>query len=113
MTTRQLAYVEDIDRYARLGAWVSADGSIDYLAKLSSLTVPVLQVVSDGDRIECVPDCGARFVARCGGRHDVVRVTQRDDGGPPPDHMGLVTSGGITSVWDRVEYWMRGRKMGR
>lgn len=101
------AYFEDFERFARTGRWASADGARDYLAGLARVRAPVLQVVSDGDRIECVPACGVRFVARCGGDHDVVRVTRGDDGGPPPDHMGMVTSGRVRSVWDRVEAWMR------
>ena len=84
------AYFEDFERYARTGRWTSAAAS-DYLASLANVRVPVLQVVSEGDRIECVPESGARFVARCGGRHEVVRVARADDGGPPPDHMGMVT----------------------
>lgn len=101
------AYFEDFERFARTGAWTSADGRVDYLAGLGAVRVPVLQLVSDGDRLACVPECGERFVARCNGGHEVVRVPRADDGGPPPDHMGLVTSGRITSAWDRVEAWMR------
>jgi predicted alpha/beta hydrolase len=101
------AYVEDFERFARTGRWASADGSADYLAALGDVRAPVLQLVSDGDRLECVPESGARFVARCGGAHEVIRVAGGDDGGPPPDHMGMVTSGRIGSAWERVEAWMR------
>ncbi|HEY8040925.1 MAG TPA: alpha/beta fold hydrolase [Polyangiaceae bacterium] len=100
------AYFDDFARFARTGAWRSANGD-DYLAALDRVRVPVLQIVSDGDRLACVPESGARFVARCGGRHEVVRVARADDGGPPPDHMGLVTGGRIASVWGRAEAWMR------
>lgn len=99
-------YVEDFERFARTGAWTSADGSVDYLASLAAVRVPVLQIVSDGDRLECVPECGARFASLCGGAHEVVRMTVADDGGPPPDHMGMVTSGRVGSVWERAEAWM-------
>jgi predicted alpha/beta hydrolase len=102
-----LAYFEDFDRFARTGRWTSADGAADYLGGLGTVRVPVLQLVSDGDRFACVPECGVRFAARCGGPHEVVRVRVGDDGGPPPGHMGMVTSGRIGSVWDRVEGWMR------
>lgn len=101
------AYFEDFDRYARTGRWSSRDGE-DYLAALGRVTVPFLQVVSEGDRLECVAESGARFAAKCGGPHEVIRVRQSDDGGPPPDHMRMVTGGRIGSVWDRVEAWMRG-----
>jgi predicted alpha/beta hydrolase len=101
------AHVEDVERFARSGVWASADGSVDYLSSLTRVRVPVFQMVSDGDRIECAPECGARFIAHCSGPHEVVRVAGSDDGGAPPGHMGLVTSGRIRSAWQRAETWMR------
>jgi predicted alpha/beta hydrolase len=100
--------LEDLARFTRTGVWASADGRIDYLESLARVRVPVLQLVSDGDRLGCVPECGARFVARCGGGHQIVRLTRGDDGSPPPDHMGLVTSPRSRSAWVRTEEWMRG-----
>jgi predicted alpha/beta hydrolase len=99
--------IEDIVRFVRSGAWTSADGKIDYWSSLASVRVPVLQVVSEGDRFECPPESGIRFVAGVGGRRDIVRVAQADDGGPAPNHMGLVISGRIPSIWERIEQWMR------
>jgi predicted alpha/beta hydrolase len=101
------ACVSDLERFARTGAWKSADGRIDYLASLPRVRIPVLQLVSDGDRLECTPECGARFVAHCGGRHEVVRIARSADGGPPPTHMELVTSSKTRSSWERAEGWMR------
>lgn len=99
-------WLEDFARFARTGAWTSADGRTDYLASLASVRVPLLQLVSDGDRLECAPECGALFAARCGGGHELLRIAHADDGGRPPDHMGIVTSGRVRSVWERVEGWM-------
>jgi predicted alpha/beta hydrolase len=104
-TTR--ACCEDFDRFARSGRWTSRDGRVDYLAALSDVRVPALVVVSDKDRFECAPECGKRFVACCGGPCDFVWVRRGDDGGPAPSHMGLVTSGRVPSVWERIERWMR------
>ncbi len=101
------AYCEDIARFSRTGAWTSADGRLDYLACLGAVRVPVLQVVSHGDPIYCAPACGARFVARCGGRWDLVEITRGDGDVAPPDHMGLVTSPASRDAWGRVEAWMR------
>ena len=101
------AYFHDLGRFARTGRWTSADGAIDYLASLASVQVPVLQVVSEGDRMACRPEGGARFLRRCGGPQELMRVERADDGGPAPGHMGIVTSGRIDGVWDRVEAWMR------
>jgi predicted alpha/beta hydrolase len=102
-----LPFVQDVGRFTRDSAWTSADGTLDYLAGLGRVRVPVLQVTSDGDRLECAPECGARFVGRCAGPREWFRVTQADDGGPAPSHMGLVTSGRVKSVWQRAESWMR------
>jgi hypothetical protein len=101
------ACIEDIERFARTGMWQSADGGVDYLSSLARVRVPILQMVSDGDRIECSPECGERFVAHCGGRREILRIARSDDGSPPPDHMGLVTSGRTQSSWERAEKWMR------
>ncbi len=101
------ACIDDLERFARTGRWQSSAGDVDYLASLDRVRVPLLQIVSDGDRIECPPDCGARFVAHCGGRPETMRIALGDDGGPPPDHMGIVTSGRARGVWERAEAWTR------
>lgn len=102
-----VACVEDLDRFARTGRWTSLDGRADYLASLARVKVPVLQLASDGDRIECPPECAVRFVARCGGPHEVVRLGGSGFGQSPPDHMGIVTSSRARGAWDPVEAWMR------
>ncbi len=104
-----LPWIEDFQRYITTGRWTSADGRVDYRAALGQVRIPVLQVVSDGDRLECPPAFGARFVAACGGPTEVLRVTERDGGGRPPGHMALVTSGRLASVRGRIEAWMRGQ----
>jgi len=102
-----LACCEDFERVARTGRWTSGDGRTDYLAALGSVRIPALQVVSERDLFECVPECGERFLACCAGPTEVLRVARGDDGGPPPGHMGLITSRRMRGVWDRVEAWMR------
>ena len=100
-------WIRDFQRYARTDRWTSADGRVDYLEALGRVRIPVLQVVSEGDWLECTPACGQRFVAACGGPTEVIRVSRRDDGGKPPGHMALVTSGRLGSVRGRIEGWMR------
>jgi len=100
--------MEDFGRFARTGAWTSADGRADYLASLGRVRVPVLGVVSEGDRLECAPPCAERLLGRTGGPHRLVRIARRDDGSAPPGHMGVVTSGRVRSAWGEVEAWMRG-----
>jgi predicted alpha/beta hydrolase len=101
------ASCEDYDRFARTGKWTSRDGRVDYLGALSAVRIPLLEVVSEGDRFECVPVCGERFARSFGGPSDVVRVTQADDGGPAPSHMGLMTSRRSRGSWQGIEAWMR------
>jgi predicted alpha/beta hydrolase len=101
-----LACCEDFERVARTGRWTTHDGRTDYLAALANVTVPALQIVSERDRLECVPTCGAAFVGCCGGPSEVVRVARGDDGGDAPSHMGLVTSRRVRSVWEGIEAWM-------
>jgi predicted alpha/beta hydrolase len=86
------AYMLDLLRGVFEGKWRSADGRDDYLAALGRVTIPVCSVASDGDRINCRPVCAERLVRRCGGPVEVLRVTRSDDGGPPPDHMQIVTT---------------------
>lgn len=87
-----VAYVSDLVRMVRERAWRSADGLDDYLASLANVHIPVASVASEGDRINCHPDCAEAFVRRCGGPVRSVRVTRSDDGGPPPGHMEIVTT---------------------
>lgn len=105
--------LEDLERYARSGKWTSSDGGIDYLAALASVQIPVLHVTSEGDRFECVPECGERFAARCGRQTQTLRIGRADVDDLPPSHMGLVTSSSARGAWDQVEAWMRGCAVAR
>jgi predicted alpha/beta hydrolase len=99
-------FFEDFERFSRTG-WRSRDGQEDYRGSLANVRCDVLQLVSDGDRLVCAPECGRRFIQLCGGKAGVEHVSTDDDGGPAPTHMGIVTSGKIASAWARVERWMR------
>jgi predicted alpha/beta hydrolase len=107
-----LRFFEDFERFARTG-WVSRDGREDYTAALRKVTCPVLQLISDGDRLTCSPECGEGFLALCGGERSLERISRTDDGGPAPSHMGMVTSGKVNRAWERVEAWMRGLRAPR
>jgi predicted alpha/beta hydrolase len=102
-----LGCIEDIGRFAST-RWESADGTRDYLEAIRTVRVPVLQVVSVGDRLECAPECGAALLDHCGkaAARDLVRIEGRDGGGPAPGHMGMVTSSRTKLAWTRVAEWM-------
>ncbi|MBL8608398.1 MAG: alpha/beta fold hydrolase [Myxococcales bacterium] len=104
-------YMQSIFAPARTGRWVGAGGE-DYLAALAAVDVPVAQIVSDGDRLNCHPGSGAAFARLAGGPVHVehVRGSRRE---PAPDHMQLVT--GVASMpavreaWERALAWVRAR----
>lgn len=102
-----LEVVEDFERFARTGRWTSAERGVDYLAALERVALPVLIVASAGDWFECRPESAERFAARCGRKHDFLRVEGGDGGARAPSHMGLVTGGRARGVWERLERWMR------
>ena len=86
-------YVRDLLRSPLEGRWTSADGNDDYLAALARVTVPVLAIASAGDHVNCPPASAEAFARRCTASHvRFLEITRADDGGPPPDHMALVTS---------------------
>lgn len=88
------------------GSWRSDDGRDDYLAALTRVDVPVCAVLSDGDRLACLPESGQRFVARTRGPRKVFVVHRAEGGGPPPDHMGLVTSRACRGVFASALTWL-------
>ncbi len=100
-TTARL--VSAVFRPVTAGAWRSDDGRVDYADALARVTAPLLAIVSDGDALMCHPDCGARFARATAGPHEVFRIAHADDGGPAPDHMGMVTTRGSSSAWHAIE----------
>jgi pimeloyl-ACP methyl ester carboxylesterase len=101
------ALVHDVLRFTRTGRWVSADRRHDYLASLAAIRVPVLAVASDADLLACPPSSVERLVARCGGRHEVLRICRGDAGSAPPVARGLLDGGRARAAWAHVEAWMR------
>jgi predicted alpha/beta hydrolase len=87
----------------RSDRWTSGDGSFDYHETMSRLAVPLLSMASMGDRLFCTAAGAVRFAKRApAGRTTFELVRRADDGGPPPDHMQLVTTRAAVSAWQRV-----------
>jgi predicted alpha/beta hydrolase len=101
------ACIEDIARFASAG-WASADGRSDYLSAIGRVRVPILQVASAGDKLECAPECAAALLDRSGSGavRDLLRIEGRDDGGAAPGHMAMVTGAEVKRAWTQVEAWM-------
>jgi predicted alpha/beta hydrolase len=102
-----LAYVRDIARFARTNRWTSSDGRVDYLGGMRHIRVPVAQLASLGDRLNCRLVCARAFLERCGGPTELVVVKRADDGGGAPDHMGVVTRACARGAWFEIESWVR------
>ena len=101
-----LPYVRDLCRFSKEG-WRSADGRDDYFANLRRIDVPIYAIASVGDRLNARPERVRAFHARCGGITEVDVVQRTADGGPPPDHAGLVTTRGAFAAYDRAEAFLR------
>ena len=105
------AYFEDFDRFARTGRWASADGRTRLPRRRSrTCACRCSRSSATATASSASPECGERFVGRCGGRARARPDRPRaDDGGPAPDHMGMVTSGRVGSVWDGSRRWTKER----
>lgn len=101
-----LEYVRDIARFARTGRWGSRDGAHDYLRSLERVRIPVAQIASDGDRLNCRVPCAREFLACCGGPTHLEHV--RASGARAPGHMEIVTTEAARDAWKRAEAWVRG-----
>jgi predicted alpha/beta hydrolase len=81
--------------------WMSDDLSVDYLAAMAEVRVPVLAVASLADRFFCTPQAAYRFIrraVRARVRFELIR--RSDDGaGDAPDHMEIVTTRRAVSSW--------------
>lgn len=96
-------------RTARDGSWRSDDARDDYLAALTRVDIPVCALLSEGDRLACLPESGRRFLSRVGGPSAAFVVRPSADGAPAPDHMGLVTAhhvGPCHAQWERALAWL-------
>jgi predicted alpha/beta hydrolase len=89
-------------RAIRTGRWCSEDEGRDYERGLSSIRIPVMAVATTKGRLDCVPECVERMLARCGGTKDFRLVARDDDDGPAPDPMGLITGPKSKHVWRTI-----------
>jgi len=101
--------------WIRRNRWCSRDGDIDYWAGLEAVRVPVLHMLSEGDRLYARPPAATRMSAPVPSRELV--VLGRDDAPGDlaklrPGHMGLVTDVGNKLAWHWLAGWLQ-RKLGR
>jgi predicted alpha/beta hydrolase len=85
------------------GAFQSRDGATDYLAAMAAVSIPVLVVASEGDRVLAPPDAVFRFADELrSARVEKRRLT----GANAPSHMGIVTSAAARPHWEDVAAWL-------
>ncbi len=102
-----LDYWRDLTRMAAT-RWQSRTG-VDYLGNLSRVTVPVLCVFSDGDRLFTRPGDGIAFTAGLAQRELLVLGKScpiKSLHGLVPGHMGLVTEARAEPLWQHLAGWL-------
>ncbi len=102
-----LDYWRDLARMAT-GRWTSRLG-VDYYAELSRVTVRILCIFSDGDKLFTRPADGIAFTAPLVNRQVLTlgkTCEIRALDGIVPDHMGLATDVGAEPLWQHVAAWL-------
>ena len=91
--------------------WDSNAG-IDYHAPLTNLRLPVLQIVSDGDRFGAPPAHSLAFTGPLAPQRTVLHLgdncTHERLRGLAPGHMGVVTDRKSQPVWEMIGEWITG-----
>lgn len=101
----------DLARSVLAGTWRSEDGSVDYKKNLARIDLPVLHVLSRGDRLYAHPSSARRFTASLPNRTLWILGRQA----PPqlaevvPSHMGVVTDPHSQPLWRAVAQWLNER----
>jgi predicted alpha/beta hydrolase len=107
-TAEAKAYIQQfVENYAA-DRFTSLDGRIDYLAALKKLSIPVLSISSEGDRLFAHPASVARFLSRIERADVTARVIRAADvGEAAPDHMELVTRASSRPIWLSIAAWVQ------
>lgn len=98
----------DLVRSVLAGQWASQDGSVDYKANLARIELPVLHVLSRGDRLYAHPNSARRFTETLPDRTLWVLGQDAPSGVVDlvPTHMGVVTDPASRPVWRAVARWL-------
>ena len=101
------AYWRALTDAVRCGRWRADDGH-DYGAHLGRVRPPLLQVVSDGDRLLAAPDDALAFTAEVP-RREVLRLgkgcTVPALRGLAPGHVEMVAHPRCLPLWRHVARW--------
>ncbi|MFT5431865.1 MAG: hypothetical protein ACI9OJ_002563, partial [Myxococcota bacterium] len=88
-------------------------GTVDYLAAMAELDVPILSMVGEGDKMMCHPVAAREWLAHA----PLAPVSHRIVGsmlGDPRgiDHMGLVLDPKMRAVWREIPAWIQSTLQG-
>src|SRR5690606_34231593 len=97
-------YWSSMQRWVPGNTWDSDEG-MDYAAAMSRIDIPVLQVVSEGDRLLCHPDDGAAFV-RALPRSELLCLGRAPWSGLAPGHVEMVAHPRCQPLWRWVAEWL-------
>lgn len=90
-------YVDELVGWALSGAWTDRDGT-DYLANSANITVPVMTVAGDGDRLSSPRDAQL-LRERLTNARQLRRVGKLHGDAIDPDHFSLFTDARLEPLW--------------
>lgn len=102
-------YWLDFVRFVQSNTWGPPDGS-SYFADLHRIDCPLLNVVSEGDRLYAHPDEALRLTDPMRAHRTVLRVGAPSCPVPTrgfdPDHMAIVTDARSRPIWNHTVGWI-------
>ena len=95
----------------QMGSWVSHNQWTDrrgssYLPGLAKVSVPILSVAGQGDRLLSTPHVQLRLWARTNGPLEHWQLGRRFGDAIDPNHMQVVTSSKLRPRWDSIADWV-------
>lgn len=106
-TDEALPYWQDLSGFVFANGWTAPDG-FDYRANLGTVRVPVLHVISRGDRWIAPPEEAMQFSAPLP-RRELMLLGDESQPAAAPTHMSMVTRANSAPLWQEVAFWLRRR----
>jgi predicted alpha/beta hydrolase len=103
------SYVAQMVGWTESQRWTDQSGTVDYLAGLPRIKLPVLAINSRGDWLFCRDPCARQFAQAMTAAHlDYWDVSAKTYGGTrEPGHMTLVVDSRCRPIWQHMERWIR------
>ncbi|MFO0577889.1 MAG: alpha/beta hydrolase [Polyangia bacterium] len=102
------AYLRQLGDWTRRDDWTDRRGR-SYLSELPAVSVPVLSVVGQGDRLMAVPECQLRLLRGVRGPLCHWPVGRLAGDGADPGHIDLLRDPRLRPRWHDIARWIRAR----